>query len=97
MAGNPDVNVASWDIHDIYAGMNTDFRRRATFRNAIRSFRFPSLSAISPSTTWEFTAGSFAPYDLTGGRLNHARDRRFWWTARHTRAHGVSPGHRAHQ
>ena len=79
MAGNPDVNVASWDIHDIYAGMNTDFPQESNFPK-----RYPLVPL--PVTLGDFSidnvgihGGSFAPYDLTG-------------VASTTRAIGISGG-----
>ena len=67
MAGNADVNFPSWDLRDIFAGMNRDFPQ---------SNNFPRIYPLLPQAVpvGDFTVdnvsgvhgGGFFPYDLTG-------------------------------
>ncbi|HMG71094.1 MAG TPA: IPT/TIG domain-containing protein, partial [Gemmatimonadaceae bacterium] len=66
MAGNADVNIASWDTRNIFAGMNTDFPQ---------SNNFPKPHPLVPQVlgSGDFTVdnagihgGSFSPFDLVG-------------------------------
>jgi hypothetical protein len=79
MAGNADVNLASWDMRDIYAGMNTDFPQQSNFPKS-----YPLVPLAIPAGDFSVDnagihGGSFAPYDLTG-------------VAASTRAIGISAG-----
>lgn len=68
IAGNPDANFPSWNLRDIYAGMNRDF-----------ATNFPKLYPLVPQTVpaGDFTidnqgihGGSFSPFDLIGVNAN---------------------------
>jgi hypothetical protein len=66
MAGNANVNFASWNTRDIFSGMNVDFSQPANFPKA-----YPLVPQLV--TFGDFTVdnmgihgGSFSPYDLLG-------------------------------
>lgn len=78
-AGNADVNIPSWNMRDIFSGMNTDFPQQSNFPKV-----YPLVPLVL--TAGDFSVdnvgihgGSFAPYDLAG-------------LAATTRAIGVSAG-----
>ena len=65
-AGNADVNFPSWDLRDIFSGMNLDFSSRGFFTKI-----FPLVPQAVPSGDFTIDnpgihGGSFSPYDVTG-------------------------------